>query len=175
MEFLLGKGVGKEILEAIREARRRVIVVSPWISRRHAELLRKRRKSIDVKVYTTDEGNPGLEEFKVKGISKDLAFISLLTLIIAVLVALYSLKVSLFLIFLSLFIFFLSFRSKLPGWVKIVDGLHAKIYIVDDTVYLTSANLTYGGTHRNIEFVLKLPLERIFEERVEELEKIGGR
>ena len=59
---------------------------------------------------------------------------------------------------LSLILVFFSFKERLPSWVKVVENLHAKIYVVDDTVFLTSANLTSGGMTRNIEFLVKVPL-----------------
>jgi phosphatidylserine/phosphatidylglycerophosphate/cardiolipin synthase-like enzyme len=37
-----------------------------------------------------------------------------------------------------------------------VNRLHAKIYVIDDRIWLTSANLTYGSLYLNVEHAIQV-------------------
>lgn len=59
-----------------------------------------------------------------------------------------------------------------------VDDLHAKIYIFDDRIFLSSANLTYGSLFTNLEHAIEVvdPDEKKkVLEFLEKMRRIGGR
>ena len=50
----LGKGVGNELEELLLKAKKKIWIVSPWISKKYAELLLKKKEDdVDVKLITT--------------------------------------------------------------------------------------------------------------------------
>lgn len=155
MEFYIGKGVGNRVIEALRDAKKSVIVISPWIGKGEAEIINSLK--VEKAVLTGEEGNKSLEVLPQR--SFDLRWLSIGLLLFFG--GLLSFVVNLDLLAIALtgigIIFILySQRETLPSWVKIENRLHAKIYIIDDDVYLTSANLTPSGAKRNIEFLLIL-------------------
>ncbi len=155
MEFYIGKGMGKRVLDALKGARKSVIVISPWIGRREAKIIGSLK--VEKAVLTGEEGNRSLKVLPQH--IYDLRWLSLgvLTFLagLAFLAVGYN-PPAIFLTGMGAGLILYSRRERLPKWVRLENRLHAKIYIIDDDVYLTSANLTPSGTKRNIEFLLIL-------------------
>ncbi len=150
MEIHIGRGVGLLIERALRSAERRVIVCSPWISEKYAELLsQKAREGVDVHVITSEIPAPLLR--------RDVRWIPLLVLAIALAALSVYLSQPLPLLFSAvLFVLSLVLLARRPVVdVHVPSGfVHAKIYVVDGVAYLSSANLTESGMHGNVEFVV---------------------
>jgi phosphatidylserine/phosphatidylglycerophosphate/cardiolipin synthase-like enzyme len=53
-----------------------------------------------------------------------------------------------------------------------IDRLHAKIYIFDNRVFLSSANLTYGSLYVNIEHAIEVTERKEKQEILDYLEKL---
>ncbi len=150
MDIHVGRGVGLIIERAILSAERRIVVCSPWISEKYAEILsRKAREGVEVHVVTSEAPAPLLR--------RDLRWLPLLFLSIALAaLSIYtsqSLPLLLSAGLLTLSLLLLARRPVVdihvpPGFV------HAKIYVVDGVAYLSSANLTESGMHGNVEFVV---------------------
>jgi phosphatidylserine/phosphatidylglycerophosphate/cardiolipin synthase-like enzyme len=155
MEFYLDKGVGKKIEEAIKGAKRRVIVISPWIGEKEAELIRSLK--VDKFVLTGEEGNRALEVLSERRFDIGRFLLALLLGALGLgLVLLGWYLPGIVVLLLSFLVGFLSRKKQLLPFVALDRNLHAKIYIVDEDAYLTSANLTPSGRNRNVEFLLIL-------------------
>ncbi len=122
MEVKCGEGVGEVILDAIRNAKNRIYVCSPYLSKDYVDLLRMKAKDgAEVKLITMEEWAKNLEpihvteEVKEKGIKDRIAellvsFIGLfiLSLILAIIAELISpLKTVVFWILTPLWIIYL--------------------------------------------------------------------
>ncbi len=159
MYFLVGRGVGRRILDALREAKDEIIVVSPWIGAEFAQLLKQKAdKNVRVMVMTTEDGLSNL-------LSKRFGKMSALSLLIGTLLVMGSLvlfpypygPIAAAIFFAVAVVGAILLREETPAVpTTLVDDLHAKIYIVDGKAFLTSANLTTAGLYRNVEFLLGL-------------------
>ncbi len=165
MEIRLGKGAGKEIEEAIRRAGRRVIVISPWIGKEEARLLDTISSRAEVTVVTLPEGNPALDVLSEGYLHIPTLLLALALLFSGAYLAILYLPL-LLLSLLSVPLFFLARRKRLKRWVRTAKNLHAKVYVVDDVLYLSSANFTPSGLRRNVEFVVIVRDEKVVEEVV---------
>ena len=165
----MGKGSGKKIIEMLKGATKRVIVVSPWIGKKEAALLDEVSRRLNVRVLTLPEGNPALEV-----LSEDYWYIpTLLAAFIFLVSGIVLSRLYLPLLLVSLFSFplFLLSRKKRPKkWVKTIKDLHAKLYIIDDVLILSSANFTPSGLKKNIEFVAIVRDKDILEETLEKID-----
>ncbi len=171
MKIYVGKGAGKHIVEALKGAEKRVVVVSPWIGREQAGFLKELARKVRMKVVTSGVANPGLDAFAVRRMEPVRVVLGILLIICGVLVWKASPLVGLGLLFLALLSFLVSSREVLPRYVTVRNDVHAKAYVVDDKVFLASANLTPAGLFKNVEFVVELEGKEA-EEVIREVEKL---
>ncbi len=134
MRIVVGYGAGRLLWEAIRNARRRIVAVVPYIHGTVIDALcTLAARGVEVKIVTDTNTDPQtIDALKRCGIV-----------------------------------------------VGYLPDLHAKIYIVDDTIYLGSINLTDSGLHHNFELLIALHPEdqnhRELEEIVEKILEIAAR
>ncbi len=124
-----GRDVGKLLEPALYSARKRIIVVSPWISKKYAEELRsKAERGVDVTVVTSTKCL-WYEEIARACPSRVRRLLS------------------------KLFPF-LSKKVKLRLYVlDDTNFVHSKIYVFDNVAFVGSANLTYTSLWKNEETV----------------------
>ena len=156
MEFYAGKGAGDKIWELVLSAKSHAYIISPWLGKKEVKGLKElRNKRVCVKVVTKEKENNAVKLLETRKIDLFIVLIAFLLMGAGItLSVLY--RPFVMLIPLSILLLPFSFKKALPDWVKIDEELHAKIYIVDDVVVLSSANLTSSGRKRNVEFVLVL-------------------
>lgn len=182
-----GKGVGNELEELLIKSKKRLWIVSPWISKKYAELLiKKKEEGVDVKLITTTSyGNKD----HLKGLmllinpvkkrdDKKYKLYSWLMLGSIPLIFFYGIGIIAFVIFLMLRkrCVWLQFQS--PIGLKIYktvysDGvpnemMHIKSYIADDNYCLGSVNLTNKGLWDNIESLVIFNSESIVKKGADE-------
>ncbi len=159
MKVYIGEGVAKLIEERLRGAKKEVLVVSPWIGKRFLRILDElRRKGVDVRVVTGwDERN---RTFLGGVMERSISFYGIVSLVsVPLSLVLFISGVEAWWVGLIGLVGLIRFwRVKLPSYIRIREALHAKIYLVDGDVLLSSANLTEGGM-RNLEFVAECKVE----------------
>ncbi len=138
------------------------MVISPYIGKYYAKMLADQASKKHVSVITSNsdinrdavslirKNRPG------SGFVKAAIYFIILEAIFFFL-KLYYLEVFVIPVIAVLLVLAVAARSSRKGRValKIPDGqfVHEKVYITDDMAIVGSANLTYSGTHKNIEHV----------------------
>ncbi len=186
-EIKIDKNIGKELCKIIENANKRVIVISPWISKRYLDVLRNlTSKNVDVRIITSEneENYFALERFVIKKLLvKEFLFNFLLFLsslmLFFYLMLLFLSKNSFILIIISTLVFISSIlflinlkesfkvRSDLNIKIQSLNDknfLHLKAYLIDDVLFISSANLTEGGMRYNIESMVKFEEKGVIEE-----------
>ncbi len=108
--LIIGIRAGRELLNSVYSATRRIWVCTPFITPRYLEIL-AHRSDLDVRIITRRcaENKPILELAKR-----------------------WSLK------------------------LRVLESLHAKLYIIDEHAFIGSINFTEAGLEQNIELVLSI-------------------
>jgi len=198
VEVRVGRGMEDFLVERLRRARRRLWIVSPWVSKEYVDvLLEAKARGVDVRLITTDDLTPAHREALRKLIERRRELVGrgsrvaraagLALTILGVTIAASMLVQGVALLFAG--------AAILLGWgldryrvryvSRLGDGLvvysskpgrtvHAKIYIVDDTVGIGSANLTEAAVWGNFEALCWIRDPEIVDEVVEALESIEG-
>ena len=172
--------IGEFLLPQFRDAKKRLWIMSPWISEEYMELaLGKKVAGVDVRVMTSNDYVPGQKEAISKLIEshqrvarperKDLKYTGIGLVVGGLVLIPVTAGVSLIISFVGLVLFLLGRESQQTYWVsKLGDGnlkifesspyksVHAKVYIADDFIAIGSANLTGNGTKRNIEGMVSM-------------------
>ena len=172
IELSIGKAVGHVLEDELVATKKRLWVVSPWLSEKYAKFLeRKKQNGVDVKLITTNDYNNlqhlnslkylikvgyeplfhSLDTPTIKLVLGAILFLSFFTLLIS--------PLSLFLIAFILFLLGASFVKKIIYYSNIsltiidryADFTHSKLYILDDEAIIGSANLTESGLWKNWE------------------------
>jgi len=181
IEVSIGKAVGHVFEDLLISAKRRLWVVSPWISPEYADLiLKKKAEGVDVQVITTNdyrntkhrETLRRLMETKTEinqGSLRGKVIALVLGVFAVLLIALNPTAVTGGIAFLILIcagvVGWLSLTKSRIYWASAIgdeneklivcDKLsrftHSKIYIIDDTGAVGSANLTRSGLWNNLE------------------------
>ena len=140
---------------------RHIKIITPFISDYYVDrILKIARKK---KVYLLLSGAGKAEEAAVKRLLKrnrslNLGMIAYLALIVAGLAYLKFYVYAAGVGAIALFALYYGMVLKPAGtklFVKIATDrfIHEKLYLSDDTAIVGSANLTYAGTHRNVEHI----------------------
>jgi len=173
IKISFGRAVGHILEDLIGSAKQRIYIVSPWISPKYAELLlKKREKGCDVFLITTNDSSntqhlhslqilleKNVEASKFKRYTKYLFALSIFFLLLGILSP-FSFILAIFVLGICVYLFFqkekVSFSFKIPMIVynKDNDFTHSKLYILDDTAVISSANFTESGLWKNIEEVV---------------------
>jgi len=167
-----GKDVGKYIEPALEKAKKRIIVISPWISKKYLELLVQKAKEGAKVVIVTSTKNRDLKRIESICGSRSNIANSLVLLSLALALLLYSelqwvlepvRSVLAFLPLVASLWYALrksASRERFPLEIYVVDDshfVHSKIYVFDDVVITGSANLTQSGLWKNTESIVIFP------------------
>jgi phosphatidylserine/phosphatidylglycerophosphate/cardiolipin synthase-like enzyme len=161
MDSYSGNSSYKYIDRLIAKSRGELLIISPYITDYYVNMLIKKRKHAKIitsESYTRKNRLIGsLNKAYAKNYFVWISYFAILSMI------LYYIKILVFAAF-SLFaciavLMLLSYKyfngSLLSIKVKVAKGvfIHEKIYIGDREAIVGSANMTYSGTHRNIEYI----------------------
>lgn len=157
--------------EKILNARRRVWVVSPYLSRETCSmLLELALRGVDVRLVTSPEGIkacPRLhpEAAKIKLLGALAHVIPLVLVALDILTPLEGALVIMALLALIAIRYWNTRYGVVPGIkYEVVRGLHAKAFIIDDEAYVGSANFTVSGLRRNIEYMTSVDTRELEEQ-----------
>lgn len=152
MEQRIGRDLGEMVEPLIRDASSELVVASPYISRRYAELLvEKAGEGVETRVYTTRDGADYHQEALTVLEGSGGGWLRRITGFIRGLLG-----------------FQASGVENLD--LTVVEDLHAKLYAADSReAVLGSCNLTYRGMTEAVEAAVKLE-GREAEKPLEELE-----
>jgi phosphatidylserine/phosphatidylglycerophosphate/cardiolipin synthase-like enzyme len=173
-EVRVGEDAGPLLLDFLRAARRRLFIVSPWLSPACADMaLRKQREGVSTVIVTTNDGNENhrlalsrLVERRKRvvaprrwGLLAPGAALFLGGLCLLPLAG----PPSLLLLAAGGILCWAGRGRTEQRLIPLVDRLvlyleeerplHAKVYVVDDRVAVGSANFTVSGLRRNVECV----------------------
>lgn len=181
-EISFGKGVGHVLEDIILGAKKKLWVISPWVSPKYADILiDKSKKGVDVKLLTSNDFSNSSHK---KSLAKMIDFQRELKKKPAYLSGILAF---LFLALSFINIYFLAF-NLVPIFVFFRYGLvsvarpkvniilfdkkkqltHSKIYILDNISATGSVNLTNQGMWRNIETITVIKDKEI----TNEIEKV---
>jgi phosphatidylserine/phosphatidylglycerophosphate/cardiolipin synthase-like enzyme len=153
-----GKESYKYIDRLLYSGERSLRIISPFISAYYAKRLYRIARRKQVYIITSKAAARDEKESKKLFYSPSprlsvIAYLALLSLIIAALGLYPFFLITVLLLCIAIFMRIRSTNTKLH--VKIVrsDFIHEKLYISDTTAITGSANLTYPGTHKNIESI----------------------
>jgi len=180
VEFKVGREAGKSLLDAIARAKRRLIVVSPWLSAATTELVtrKQQKEGVKVEITTTNDPSPNHQRALIKLVEVGrrtvgnrkptvqaggmvLAFAGVLTFL-ANLFGPNSFLVAAGLAGAGAVLFQLG-RPRVERYCKLkierlrvydaVAGplVHAKVYVIDDEAVVGSTNFTVTGLRHNVE------------------------
>lgn len=191
IEVSVGKAVGHILEDILVSAKKRLWIVSPWLSPKYAEfLVKKSKEGVDIKLITTNdyENEQHKESLKIliekreENVIKNarvLLGVSIIFLIIG-LSGLIGTPYGILFIAGGMVLLFLSFWKKrvfipkIPLTVidKFADFTHSKIYLIDDKIgAVGSANFTDSGFWRNVETIVLIKGEKLVK-KLEEVYKI---
>jgi len=196
LEVKLAKNMEDFLISRIRQAKKRLWIVSPWISPEYVDILiEKYKEGVDVRVFTTDDTLRSHLESLGKLIYVERVLekpghrrLRVLSIVLTLLGGVLSLANLLFLAFLviGLLLFSVS-RNKYRKSYKCVLGdealhvykskpgriLHAKIYVVDEAVALGSVNFTKTSILNNVEALAWINDKSIAESLLQEIMNLG--
>jgi len=172
--YVLGKNIESFLIEKLKKAKNRVIVASPWISYKYAKLLSEIQEKVPVKIYTSSDFSQfhiralrSLIEEKKEVIApankRNIAIGIIIFLLSIVLICFVNLYAGIVGILSSIVLITISKGKYVIHYIPLVSLLriyppefHVKLYIVDDTVYIGSANLTNSGMKNNYEVLVAI-------------------
>lgn len=174
----MGRKVSSHFEDALSHAKKRVWILSPWLSIKSAKSLVDRSNAgIDVKVFTTNDFTPGhrkamreLLQSKKELISQGKTWakwvgVALLITGIATAISMSPIMAVLIAAGIALWVALGRDRFKKYWNCKIGDenlvvfsyspgrSVHAKVFLIDDLVVIGSPNFTDAGLERNLESI----------------------
>ncbi len=161
------------IEQALRSAERRIVVVSPWISEEYARLLRE-KSDAGVNVSLCVSTSEHLEPLRKREIRPEYAAV----LFVGFSLVFFGIAQGVFPTAIAgaaliVFAIYLLVQKTYAVHVSIPEPfVHAKIYVVDDRAYLSSANLTHAGMHENVEFVVEIDDKDTVDRIVKEIQAL---
>lgn len=176
----IGKGIGDTLESEIHDAKRRLWIVSPWISERYAFLLAKKcDNGVDVRLITTNDYTNKGHARALRALSQRRKWYLISLALVSVGVAIIFKEPVGMLIAAALVIAYLlpkRDKAKVRLTIKnhLTDFVHSKIYVVDSKAMISSANLTYSGLKKNYETLVIFEKESVVEsiaKTYEELER----
>ncbi len=153
----IGKGIGNILEGEIHSAKRRLWIVSPWISERYALILAKKcNDGVDVRLITSNDYANRDHARALRALSQGRnRFLLPLALVSIGFAILFKEQVGLLVAIALVMSYFLPKRTKPKVGLTIKDRLtdfvHDKVYVVDSRAMIGSANLTNAGMKRNSE------------------------
>lgn len=179
IEVSIGKAVGHVFEDLLISAKHRLWVVSPWISPEYADLiLKKKAEGVDVQVITTNdyrntkhretlrrlmETKTEIKQGSLRGKVIALVLGVLAVLLIALNPTAVTGGIALLILICAGVAGWLSLTKSRVYWASAIGNeklivcdrlsrfTHSKIYIIDDTGAVGSANLTRSGLWNNLE------------------------
>lgn len=194
--------IGKLFYPYLQKAKKRLYIISPWISPTYTKLaLEKKKKGLDVKVATTNnyvgkqkeaiaellserqklvkEKNPGQ-----KHIATILLILGVISFFMAI-VSLFFILIGIILIIIAIVNYVRSreiverYYTQVLGKdnfriysYAVTHSLHAKVYIADDMIIIGSANLTWTGMNQSVESISIMKNEKIAKQVFSKLDKL---
>ncbi|MEM3841354.1 MAG: phospholipase D-like domain-containing protein [Candidatus Micrarchaeaceae archaeon] len=150
-------------VEPLIQGGKRIWIISPYIGKYYAEMLRKYTGHRDVRVITTDapENEEGILAISSRGSGRSRTLLGFALLMVLFLLVSYFYAMGfLMLAFTVLFVILMYYAikeeaAKSPIKLRLAKGkfVHEKIYIGSGIAIVGSANLTYNGMHKNIEHI----------------------
>lgn len=189
------KNVGNDLIKFIENSKKKVLIVSPWLSISYVKkLLDLKKKKVEVKILTSDskiekhldclklligKNKVILRKRRIGLISLGIFFL-LISTIIFNLLSIFLILIGIFLILKGREIKKMEYFSKIDN-LKIfsssyVHPLHAKIYLIDDYIIIGSPNLTEMGMEKSIESFAIFKSNEIskeIENMIDKVEEIG--
>lgn len=193
----IGRKAGEFLLDSIKRAKRRLLIISPWLSPACAELVvRKQQRGVNVEILTTNDPSPSHQRalgelietekrivrkanLPVKATGLVLVFTGILTFLAGFLQP-HTLLISLTTVCAGVVVFWIG-RARTERYLRpriesltIYDDVanplvHAKVYVIDDVVAIGSPNFTVTGLQRSIEAVAFLHENGIADRVIEEI------
>jgi phosphatidylserine/phosphatidylglycerophosphate/cardiolipin synthase-like enzyme len=203
MDVVIGSDVGERLLSLVAGAKRRLVIVSPWLSPAYADLaVKKQEEGTDVTVVTTNDPSNRTHQQALSRLirRKRQKATPRQYLVLCIGVAL--------MLGGTLYTFSVPFSSTslIAGLISVVAGiilcaagsrtrtylcsavgtllvytqpepmLHAKIYIADDEVAVSSANFTVSGLRHNLECATFLSGKNVADDVIQRItELVSGR
>ena len=179
VDVRVGRDAGSLLLDSIKGAHRRLLIVSPWLSPASAELVvQKQRRGVEVEIVTTNDSSPNhlralgelieigkrtrrKRRLAVQAGGLMLAFAGILTFLMGLFEP-NSALVAAGLVCAGAILFQLGrprterYWKPKVGRLTVYDAvagplIHAKVYVIDDKVAVGSANFTVTGLRRSVE------------------------
>jgi phosphatidylserine/phosphatidylglycerophosphate/cardiolipin synthase-like enzyme len=197
VDIKLGHKIGDFFLPQLQNAKYRLWIMSPWLSTEYMELaVNKKKAGLDVRVTTSNdffknsqkESISKLIESQIRVIreeNKKLKYIGICLVVIGIILTINTNWISLLLSLIGAILFFRGLKKTETYWIsKLGDGnltvlqynpykmVHAKIYIVDDTVIIGSANLTGNGLNNNTEVMAAIKNNEIAQNLIDVMNNI---
>ncbi len=189
----IGKKIGDFFLDHMRNASKRLWIVSPWLSPQYVKMaIDKKKDGVDVKIITTNNYVVGhkealkeiIEKKKdiVKKENRALTHLGKALIVLGLLGAIFSIfAIVLFVLGIALFLIGRE-RARVYFQAKIGDDnlivysfsahpLHAKLYIADSKIMVGSANLTDAGLIKNTESMAIIENAELCEKIAEKIAK----
>lgn len=175
----IGNGIGDILEREIHDAKRRLWIVSPWISERYAILLAKKCDSgVDVRLITTNDYTNRGHARALRALSQRKDHLISLALVSIGFAILFREPLGMLVAVALVIVHFLHRRDKIMVRLtiknKAANLVHSKIYVVDSKAMISSANLTYSGLKKNYEALVIFEKESVVEsiaKTYEELER----
>ncbi|MBC7219394.1 MAG: phospholipase D family protein [Hadesarchaea archaeon] len=199
----IGSDAGNAVYDLIWRAKRRLLIVSPWLSPACADIaLQKHRSGVTTVIVTTNDENKGhqlalsrlIKKSKKRGPVRWWLLIPGLAMIFFGLFALFQAVVQGTLAELALPLLLLAVGAALclagrgkaeKKFVSLVERLvlylpkdpplHAKLYVADDTVAVSSANFTVSGLKHNVECAVFCEDAELAGEAVRQIDELLSR
>lgn len=201
MDIRIGPDAGSTIYDFIGKARRRLLIVSPWLSPACADLaVQKQRSGVTTVIVTTNDESKShqlalaklVERKKRRGPIRWWLLIPGLAMVFAGLFALFQVfaqgKITAGLAFLLLLLtvgaalswagrgktekYFVSLVGRLVLYLPKDPPLHAKLYVADDRVAVSSANFTVSGLKHNVECVAYVEDAELANEAIRQIDEL---
>ena len=162
-EHYSGNSSYKYVNQLIGNGDRELMIVSPYISNHYTKMLlrvcgRKRIRIITSEISLGYRGSmlKGLHNRGLGSYINAILYFAALDAIVVYLRFYYVIGITTLLLLASL-LFTMRRRSKIGKNIKLKttgeDFVHEKLYITGSMAIVGSANLTYNGTHKNIEHI----------------------
>ncbi len=198
VEVRIGQGF-EDIVESIRSAKKRVWVVTPWLSPEYARLLvEKASEGVDVRVYTTDDPLPAhrralrelVEERRVvvRPASRSMRLLALALVALGVPALLAAAPLGVLLLVAAAAVYRLGMERYSVSYIpRLGEGrlavfqreagraIHAKVYVIDGRAAVGSVNLTESGVRDNVECLAWIDDPQVVERVAAELESLEER
>ena len=197
VDIKLGHKIGDFFLPQLQNAKQRLWIMSPWVSIDYMELaLDKKKAGLNVRVTTSNDFFKNSQKESISKLiesqtrvtreeNRKLKYIGICLIILGIILIRTTDWISLFVSLIGVVLFFKGLKKTEIHWIsKLGDGnltvleynsyrmVHAKIYVVDDTVIIGSANLTGNGLNRNTEVMAAIKSNEIAQNLIDTMNNI---